>query len=73
MRDAQWYADQAAEHAAKCTEAENKRRQENGRRTNINHAFAEEEATMFLGGTGIATNESEIQPSAFGSNTFAYA
>jgi len=73
MSTATKYSQLAADHAARCTKEENKRRAENGRRTNVAYAFEEEEAEVFFRGSATASDESECQPSRFGSATFANA
>lgn len=67
------YALLAQQIAESLSPEENQRRQENGRKSNVNHAFTEEEATMFHRDTNNATEESEHQPTSFGSYLGAWA
>ena len=70
---AQKYAFLAQQLSERLSPEEKQRRQENARKSNVSHAFTEEEATMFHGDTDAAAAESEHQPSRFGGAIFAHA
>lgn len=63
---ADFFAKKAAERSAQCTDFENQQRQENGRKPNTSHAFTEGEAELFLGDSETLGDESEYQPTRFG-------